>query len=243
MNKVAVGVISAVLGGAVGAFVSYKITKQRLTVRHELEIEEVKANYRPTFRTEDGRLLFPSGIGPDLSAEENYIKAQDIVRNYELVNEVGYADTPDDDGIPDDGLAARYAAGADVTDDQPERDVPSGRIWDNRIELGSYEKREGEPYLISRREFEEPEPEFETGSLTWYMEDETLADDMTDNGAAEIENVGFVIGERHLEMFGMWSDDPNVFYVKNEDISTKYSVSRSEGSYENIVLGLEPGSV
>lgn len=240
MNNNVITALAAVAGAGVGAAVAHILTKRALTKRFDAEIEDVKENYRPTlFRNAEGRLLFPDGVGPANSAEDNYKHAQDIIRNYEFINGLGYAndDAKDPEEVDEDGVTT------EIREDDEQIDFPSGNIFDNRIAHGSYDIIPGEPYLISLKEFEEAEPEYETGSLNWYVHDETLADNLTENGNAEIDNVDYVIGSRHLEMFGKWSEDKNVIYVRNENISTKYEVTRIDGSYEQIVLGLEPGNI
>lgn len=255
MNNSAQISIGVVVGGLVGAAVSHLITKSLLTKRHELEIQDMKDNFRPLPVNHEGKPLF---FDPHGDAEANYKKAKDIVRTWELIQDNGYGITdPFNEEPPAEPVRGKLRvpqsdavrkAQAIEEEEEVELDdgimpAPKGNIWDNEIELSGYLKIDNEPYLITRAEFEEVEPQFDTVSLTWYLRDTTLSEDLVENGNAEIDDIDWTIGSRHLEMFGKASGDKDVFFIKNEQNGSKYEVTRVDAYYQEVVLGLAPDDI
>lgn len=247
MNTSAAVPIGVVVGAAVGALTSYLITKNLLTKRHDAEIQDMIDNYRPLPVNHAGRPLY---FDPNGSGEDNYKKAKDIVEAWELIQDNSYGPTSDEDLPPEEPVKGRVVKPnrpaveeEDELEDDGAMPVPRGNIFQNELELSGYVKIDGEPYLITRQEFEEVEPSFDTVSLTWYTKDQTLAEDLVANGNAEIDDVERVIGSRHLEMFGKASGDKDVFFIRNEDNGTKYEVTRVQAYYQEVVLGLAPDDI
>lgn len=239
-TKVTLGVF---VGGVVGALAAHLITKSLLNKRHEDELEEMKEYYKG--RQADKDIFF----NPDEDAEENYKRAKNLVEVYELIQTNDYGPTPDSESPPYEPPKGKLVKSENPVEIEPEEEeedfsnIPSGNIFRNELELSGYVKIDDQPYLITRAEFEEVEFEYETNSLTWYLKDEVLAEDLVRNGNAEIDDVERVIGSRHLEMFGRASGDPDVFFIRNEANGTKYEVTRVDAYYQEVVLGLAPEDI
>lgn len=91
------------------------------------------------------------------------------------------------------------------------------------------------PYIISQEEFMEGVDHYEQITLTYYEEDEVLAD-IKDEPVPEQEKL---IGDGNLE-FGRGSNDPNIVYVRNENNMVDLEIIRSSGSFAEEVHGITP---
>lgn len=89
-------------------------------------------------------------------------------------------------------------------------------------------------YIIHHDEFMENEPEFEQITLTYFEEDDVLADDKDE----AIPDQDRVVHRTEFEQkFGHGSKDNNIVYVRNENLNTDFEILRSTGSYAREVLG------
>lgn len=102
--------------------------------------------------------------------------------------------------------------------------------WDYELEQSNRTKEA--PYIIHVDEFVACELDYEQSTLSWYEGDEIL----TDSQDIPIHRPENVVGELR---FGHGSQDPNVVYVRNEELQAEYEILRNNGSYETIVLGNE----
>ena len=98
------------------------------------------------------------------------------------------------------------------------------------------DENRGPIHVISQQEHEENEPSFQQVTLTWYAGDETLTDEREDI----IEDYTNIIGEHALGRFGDVSEDENVVHVRNTALMVDYEIIRSNGTYQQEVLGEEP---
>lgn len=105
-------------------------------------------------------------------------------------------------------------------------------VWDYIAE----EQKRGDgttPYIISQAEFLENEPENTQDQLTYFVQDDTLADSQGEVLPEEI-----FVGENNLQ-FGHGSGDVNLVYIRNPERGSDFEVIRSDGSFAHEVLGLE----
>lgn len=106
-------------------------------------------------------------------------------------------------------------------------DVPN---WDQEAEEAG--RKADEPFVLHRDEFLNSDTPYPQQTLTYYAGDEMLIDERD----TPIYNIREVIGDFR---FGHGSGDPNVFYIRNNKRRVEYEIIREEGSYEDVVLGLE----
>lgn len=90
------------------------------------------------------------------------------------------------------------------------------------------------PFRIAVAEFFNYENEFAKITLTYYEEDDTL----TDEKDVILPDIEKVIGPDAIHNFGADSDDPNIVYVRNEELLSDYEVVKDSGSYAKQVLGI-----
>ena len=100
--------------------------------------------------------------------------------------------------------------------------------------VDSFEAERPSCYVISLDTFGNENPDYDKISISYYEDDDTLADEQ-DEIMQEVEGT---IGEALL-CFGDQSDDPDVVYVRNERLSIDYEVVRLHRSYQEAVLGIK----
>lgn len=92
------------------------------------------------------------------------------------------------------------------------------------------------PHIISEDDFNENVDDYEQISLSYYTEDDVLADE-SDEAVEAVDNV---VGSENLKLFGRKnSRDPNVIFVKNDEVETLFEIVQIRGSYVKLVLGFD----
>jgi len=229
---------SAIGGGLAGGVITYLTVKKTFASRAQRDIDEVKQAYREKF---DGKRVVntygnmpgpadPSDVetrSPSFNLSKEELQA---ARNF--VEQLGYS--VDENNIAtkvDDSEEERVVNIYDRTEPPPE----GVEEIEHPLLIG-YDRdalrRDHKPYLISHEEFSTTENEWDKLSLTYYEDDDVL----TDENDMPIDNIEYLIGEKHLDFFGLRSGDPNQVFIRNPQISTDYEVTRNIGSYTEIVL-------
>lgn len=108
--------------------------------------------------------------------------------------------------------------------------------WSYPHELS--QRKPGVPYIIHQDEYSAGESGYQQVSYTYWAKDDIL----TDEDETVIENRDNLIGENNLRRMGHGSDDINIVYVRNSQLELEFEICRHEGSYEEVVLGLENDS-
>jgi hypothetical protein len=110
----------------------------------------------------------------------------------------------------------------------------NSHIWDYTKENANRNPRL--PYVIHKDEFDQFDM-YENVSYAWYPIDEVLMDTQ-DNSV--ITNVAGLVGAENLERFGHGSGDPNVVFVRNNELRLQIEIVREpDKSYEEEVFGLD----
>lgn len=109
----------------------------------------------------------------------------------------------------------------------------SGTPFDLEAELQTRDTNE--PYVISFEEWLADDFQHDQLSITYYEEDDVLAD----SESRPIDDVLGNVGDRCLSNFGLGSKDPNVVYVRNEKRGLDFEILLDHGSYEAEVLGIQ----
>jgi hypothetical protein len=107
--------------------------------------------------------------------------------------------------------------------------------FDQEAEEAWREEHEGEPFIISREEFLENDPEYNQVTITNFEEDDVLADEQD----RPVDNMVQVVGKDAVFKFGYGSGDNNVVYVRNPELEIDLEVLRSTGGYAATVLGFK----
>jgi hypothetical protein len=89
------------------------------------------------------------------------------------------------------------------------------------------------PTIITQDVFMINEPGHEQATLTYYVKSDQVCGEREE----PIDNADIVVGTEFKENFGKDSSDPNVVHIRNIGLHMDFEVLRSEGSYEEEVLG------
>ncbi|ADD81068.1 gp070 [Rhodococcus phage ReqiPoco6] len=125
-----------------------------------------------------------------------------------------------------------------------EEDIVRRNIFDTHGRLPSEEELDtsmrgnGEPYILTRQEFEDCDLDYDQNTLTYFEGDNILVDERNDPINNGVETI---IGGEHNLRFGHWSEDANVLYIRNDRLSIDFEIVRSSGTYAEEVLGYTPG--
>lgn len=106
--------------------------------------------------------------------------------------------------------------------------APSLAAWDEEAEAAS--RVAGEPYIIHRDVFIENENDWTQNTVTYYVGDDIMADEME----TPVYAYAKLMGPLH---FGYGSEDPSVVYIRNEKERREWEVIKHTGRYEVEVLG------
>lgn len=224
------------VGFGVGALVAYKLTQKKLTAEFDAElteqIEATKVFYSRSAKTGDFetpesavQALVPEEVAELVSSYQGreakvpYNKPEEIV---ELV----------DPRPPVEVVVEEVTVTKNVFVEN--RDDP--RDWDYNLEIADREANPDQPYVISYEEFHENPNGNEQSSLSYYEEDDVLADERDQ----PVESTDYTVGDDNLQRFGHGSRDRHVVFVRNEKLGMDFEITRSSGSYQMEVLGHEP---
>lgn len=200
-------------GAATGALICFALLKEK----YEEDVKNLEEHYDAVVKAKDDDF------------EENYIRGVikeqekrtyvDYVKKYspdEIVkdkyHDMPYPDVIDEDYHEDDG----------PPEDPPENDL-------------QYE----EPFVISREEFDEGYPHFDKITITYYENDDVLADEQDE----VIPDIDAVVGYDSLGRFGDMSEDDCVVYVRNGRLGADYEIVLVQESYTESVLGIVQNKV
>ena len=90
------------------------------------------------------------------------------------------------------------------------------------------------PLLYLESEFDEGYPHFDKITITYYENDDVLADEQDE----VIPDIEAVVGYDSLGRFGDMSDDDCVVYVRNRRLGADYEIVLAQESYTESVLGI-----
>lgn len=201
-------VFSALIGGGIGWFAA----RERYKVDYDIAVNEY-------FRSQENKI-------EDLEAEKEHLtklKSSYEDRYAEIVN--NYAKPSLED------LAQKYAD-KDLDRFVAERQAPDDDDLDEPIDI----PRES-PYIITSREFDESHPEYDKIYMSYYRDDDILAED--DYIDEMVEDPESIVGPDALTMFGWDEEEGNVVCVRNENNNTDYYITMIPGKYVELVQGIK----
>lgn len=236
-SVVLVGIVAGCMGAGTAYYISKRVMKAKYEELMEKEIDEAREYYARLSKNE--KFKSPSSTLATLHPQPNYQgdksegavqEAADAIRAYqgeaedegdeEWEEETYPDDSPEEDDDEESSLNVFLQS---ETDDD----------WDIDAEMLSRTKEV--PYVISRQEFYEGEPEYSQTSLTYYEGDKVLADEKE----IDIPYPDPIVGIKNLELFGHGSGDSRVVYIRNERLSADYEIVKHDGKYAHEVLGLQ----
>lgn len=90
------------------------------------------------------------------------------------------------------------------------------------------------PFVISEPEMMREYEEYSKITLTYFLHDEVL---MSEDESL-IDDIEDLVGLDNLNDFGKYGEDPEVMYVRNHKLMSDFEILRIDGSYEDIMMGM-----
>lgn len=233
--KVIVGSI-VVISLTTGGYAGHQFAKNKLKTYYEdistKEIAEAKEFYGRLYKSDEEnndpvkvleRLHGSEEEEPEIAsyqtivADGPYSAEEDLIVDSDII----VAQTVTTEKIRPTVSRKRH----NIFDDNPNGD------FDYDVEVTF--RTEDKPYIITHDEFFEGEKDYQQSTLTYFEEDDVLADER-DQPVPED-----TVGEDHLTRFGFGSKDHNIVYVRNDELQIDFEINRSENSYAKEVLGFD----
>lgn len=207
--KIQYGLLGTVAGLAAGGAIGYIVAGKRLQTKYQKlaqdEIDEMAKHFRNV------EIARQSQEKPPID---------------QVVEDLGYR-------APEEGKPEPIVNIKQVNVFPPSPAEPW--VYEKELEGRSPDK----PYVIHKDEFDEVDREqdgaYETAMVTYYREDDVLAD-VRDQ---RIANHDSVVGLENLEKFGHGSGDANTVFIRNDREKVDFEVVLSHGSFTAEVLGQE----
>lgn len=95
------------------------------------------------------------------------------------------------------------------------------------------------PYIISIGEWHANETDYDQVTLTYWADDDVLADD----NSRMITDINEVVGALSLHRFGTMSEDADIVYVRNDRLRADYEITKDERNYSEVVHGITTDEV
>lgn len=204
--NILVPAVIAVAAFSLGGFLGYTLAKRNLEKKYDQMLEE------ETERTVDYlKTVMKEEIKRE-AAPRQQTRVNPKKSLEELKAELGYDDV--------------------INEDKPSVLINGRKLADSIIQ--ETVDTSG-PHIISEDEFNENADDYEQLSLSYYTEDDILADEADE----AVEAVDSVVGSENLKSFGRNSRDPNVIFVKNDEAQTLFEIVQIRGSYVKLVLGFD----
>jgi hypothetical protein len=159
---------------------------------------------------------------------ENLYKEEEkvLVLNKDRYKKIVRRYNGDYTNIPDDSEPGDNIKPAD---DEDEEELRQCEKMSDEVNY----KSNKDPYVISLSEFSDECDHFDKVTIYYYEDDWTLVDEDQE----VINDHNSVIGPRALGCFGEDSEDPDIVYVRNENIQIDYEVIRLPKSYSQTMGG------
>ena len=240
LDQYAAGLVVFGAGMLVGSLLQKRELEREYEERANREIEAARDYYKRVHKLED--YSDPEALSKSLGYEIEQTPDPDLEAAMKALR--AYTGHPEQVGDT-------VQEGVDLEDQLPEveeqlkADSETGRLgenlfaaysdkeWDYEVEM-SKRTNGGGPYVIHVDEFNANENEFEQAQLTYYEGDGVLAD-MRDDPIPAIDKV---VGEGNLFRFGHGGADENTVYVRNEKMEMEWEITKSDGKFSEIVLGI-----
>lgn len=220
------------VGAAVGGGAAYFFLKNKFELKYkelaEHEIAQAKEYYARVYKKEESPEEMVEKLAPEV-AEPLEDDAKHAMASYSGEEEkVAYHKV--------EKAETAQTQVQNLFKDRPEPMDPADKEFDYDVEMRIRSENPGKPYIISHDEFYENEADFEQVTLTYFDEDDVLSDEK--DGVVPEEDK--VVGEDNITQFGYGSKDPNIVYIRNDNMECLFEVHRAHGSYAKDVLGFDP---
>lgn len=254
--------VALIAGGAslvsatAGVVGGYLYARKRLSTAFEVELEQQLEAAEEVFKMKHkvGMYANPEDLVQRRVPAGEVTKAQvDAARvAYGKVSDLDEDDLQriikglrrDDHPVPDPPVEEEESLlGLDADEDVQVVDVNVFSGADDDLYYPTYEeyleenpRGDEEPYIITAAEFFNGHLDQDTASLTWYDEDGVTGKGvLVDARDTPVDIADEVVGLKHMDMFGMWSDQMNLVFICNPKLGLNFEVIRHRGSYADAI--------
>lgn len=239
-----------VMGASLGFGAGYLVYKKKFQRIADEEIESVRTAYSKATKlkpniseivrkvdlaqkkevlTEDEAIIYNQGYasGTDVTDAEAFRETNGRAPStYELIQMgqgVSAEDAVRNSFDHDDSSVTE----GNIFDDPPEQDPEDLGEGVNEIPPRSFDR----PYVIEVSDWYLNETNYDQITLTYWADDNVLADD-ADRMITEVEKV---VGTSNLHRFGFQSENPDIVYVRNDQQKVDYEITKDERNYGEVV--------
>lgn len=205
------------VGTTGGIAIGYFLAKSKLEAKYEKILETEAKELREHYRQ---KLV-------SLEAREEKASLEEVVKDegYRSYSDVKPPEEKDKSDSPSPVV--------NVTNnvfDTPQPELPE---WDQEAEE---EKRDsGHPYVISKDEYKANDKGYDQTTFAYYTDDDVLAND--EDKVVNLQSQSGLIPDNFVELFGHGSGDPNVVYIRCDEVSVEIEIVRNDGNYAEVVHG------
>lgn len=217
-NKNAQLIIVGTMGSAVGAAAGYFTAQKRLEKKYadiaESEIEEARHYY--ALKVDEAKPSLE-----ELAEKLGYGDPKPAVIEVSEEETISYVDSDDHP------VERTERISYNVFRDASQGAIPMDPLMENR--------GDSKIYVITVDEFNENEDNYTQLELSYFEGDHVLSDEKD----SPIEDMEKIIGPDALDRFGHGSKDPNIVYVRNHNLEVDMCITRSDGKFTVMVLGMD----
>lgn len=238
------------VGVAAGFAVGYFVMGKRLETKYEKiadeEITQMRDHYHQLGVALRGEAERRKPL-EELVVERGYVSNEGVRREYTEAEQAAIDEVAAKHSDPSEEAEAEdIAASAVPTETVAEVAPPETQnVFGNADETDDWDyaeeasKRERDvPYIIHVDEFRQNEPSHEQVTLTYYEQDDILADSRD----TTVDDMDEVVGLGNLGRWGHGSNDPNITYVRNEEMKLDVEILRDRGSFHETVHAIRHSS-
>lgn len=206
-----------IVGAGIGAFIGYRIASKKAALRYEILLEaKAKDFYAQKYKGE--------GFSTPTEALATLHGAEAAMQTYKPPAVPEVPDLPTE--APDDPRPPVETVVSNIFSDNE---------WNLEQEKSKRAANPDLPYVISHEEYKNNESGFQQIAIAYYEEDGIL----TDPADRPIDDDEGTVGKDNLMRFGHGSGDPRVVYIRNPREEVEFEVVKSQGSFDQEVLGLK----
>ena len=226
--------VAVLVGFSAGYLVARKIAQNKYRNIADAEIQEAKVYYQNMY-SKSPMIFEPEEKEPEQTGWDDLAtpKERRIAQAVEALEKYN----------PAEREAIRATGGPDLRP-QP---VIVNNIFQTHTPPGEEvmaallaERDTSRPYIITKEEYYQNDPDHEQRAFTYYEGDDVLVDDQEEYNP--IEDTDRVAGDDNLLRFGYGSADENTLYIRNESVDPPFDmcIVRSDGKYGEEVMGFMP---
>lgn len=253
---------SAIGGAIAGGTIAILVTRKHYIEYADVEIEKVRHHYALIRKDQNTVQILGDMPGEDSEVPFEDDTTEPYASAENIINSVGYrgTDSVTDDGRQTDGdtsgegdpvreSGSIFAQAVSESEVGEEISSPAGVPPKKRKKIVTgdenpplegddavlaalgYERISGEPYIISQESMFNDETDWEKPTLSYYRGDDVLIDER--GQVLDDTHRMRYVGDRHLKMFGVLSEDENIVYVRSPQISSDFEIILEPGNYKD----------